>query len=76
MRSPIAKVFRAASHFTEFWHRQLHGPKFAPGDLVEYKRVGTLRDHGVLLKKQGLQWLLRDGGKVDESKIVRVVTYG
>ena len=51
MKSPIARFLAAASRLAEWAHRQLHGPKFAPGDVVEMEsEVSGVRGEALLLE--------------------------
>lgn len=36
MHSPIAKWLKARAGWFEKWHRKIHGPRFAPGDVVQF----------------------------------------
>lgn len=76
MHSPIARGLRAASRLVEWAHRRIHGPKFAPGDFVEFRRVGTIVDCATLTHKESNQWHTREGRTFDESRIIRVIRYG
>lgn len=76
MRSPIARGIRALANLMEWGHRRIHGPKFAPGDFVEFKRVGTIVDCATLMHKDNGQWHTREGRTFHESRIIRVIRYG
>lgn len=76
MRSPLARGLRAFADLMEWGHRRIHGPRFAPGDFVEFKRVGTIVDYDTLTHKVDGRWHTREGHVCDESKIIRIIRYG
>ena len=87
MHSPIARRLMAAARLTEWAHRRIHGPKYAPGDVVEVPSFEDGSIQVILQSKSNEKWAV---GSIDctpphlycfddeqaESDIIRVVRYG
>lgn len=76
MRSPIARGLFALGRLVEWGHRRIHGPKYAPGDVVVTTKGTThilrFRDED----KEGVWWQTYGSRTVREDDIIRVVRYG
>lgn len=75
MHSPIARILARASQKAEAFHRRIHGPKYAPGDVVEFMGIDgrpvayTLReqldDNGWIIVTPGRgETVVRNPGRV------------
>ena len=82
MRSPIARGLFALGRLVEWGHRRIHGPKYAPGDVVEIcDGDGVYYERMILIEEREFgEWLVegvKHGcmGALFEEEIIRVVRY-